>query len=285
VPLDYGGAQFWVPPSWLVENLGHCAGSNAAGVVYGGKLPGPACPHPPNELTLVKVFIHYGPGAPAIHRSQPSRTVTINGLRASVKSAHDGSLSVDTFGVHWTVRGPLAIRALGTLTKSPLDNALSGDQQAALPTGFRWHEFGGIRFAAPAGWATGHQSLWDYCSPAVTLGRVLLNSARDVPSTACIYGTPAPARYFVAQQGVVVGAGRYSPRSNGQPCFQETKGLRLYCIHEPEGFGTVYTLYLLPFGQKKATVMYIGIAGRGRIAKAIIDSISPDPSHLEPPIA
>jgi hypothetical protein len=280
VPLDYGAAQLWVPPSWLVDGRGRCAGSRSAGVVYGGKLPGANCALPPNELTMVKVFrspIYIDSPAPSA--SQPGKTVTINGLVANVGSEASGGLSVDVLGLHLTVRGAVAIRAVGTLTKSPLGNALSGSQQAELPAGFRWHEFGGIRFAAPAGWATEHRYLWGYCSPAVDPGKVLLNTATDVPSMACLYGVPDQARYFVAQQGVTVGAGPWAPGPNGQPCLPNTNGLRLYCIHGLEGFGTVYTLYLQPFGQKNATVMYIGIAGSGRIAKAIIDSISPVPAH------
>jgi hypothetical protein len=278
VPLDYGAAQFWVPPSWLVVNRGRCVGSKTAGVVYGGKLPRPDCALPPNELTMVKVFEGsvgslYN-ASPAPSASPRSRTVLINGFDANVRSAAGGGYAVDVLGLHLTVRGSVAIRALGTLRKSPLGNALSGTQQAALPAGFRWHEFGGIRFAAPAGWATERQYLWGYCSPAVYQGRVVLNAADDfAASTFCLYGTLA--RDLVAKQGVVVAAGPYTPSSNGQPCFHGMNGLRLYCLHYPEGFGTVYTLYLLPYGQKKATVMYIGIAGRGRIARAIIDSISP----------
>jgi hypothetical protein len=280
VPLDYGAAQFWVPPSWLVDGQGRCAGSKSGGVVYGGKLPGANCALPPNELTVVQVFsspVYLDSPAPSA--SPTGITVTINGLDANVESAASGGLSVDVLGLHLTVRGAVAIRAVGTLTKSPLGNALSGSQQAELPPGFRWHEFGGIRFAAPATWATEHRYLWGYCSPAVDPGKVLLNSASDVPSMTCPYGVPDQASYFVAQQGLAVGAGPYAPGPSGQPCFKNTKGLRLYCIHPPEGFGTVYTLYLQPFGQKKATVMYIGIAGRGRIAKAIIDSIGPVPAH------
>ena len=280
VPLDYGGAQLWVPPSWLVENRGRCAGSNPAGVVYGGKLPEANCALPPNELTMVKVLSSaIYQDSPAPSASPAGITVTINGLAANVEPAASGGLSVDVLGLQLTVRGATAIRAVETLTKSPLGNALSGSQEADLPPGFRWHEFGGIRFAAPAGWATKHNYLWGYCSPTVDPGKVLLNSASDVPSMACFYGLPDQARDLVAQQGVTVGAGPFAPGPNGQPCFKNTKGLRLYCIHPPEGFGTVYTLYLLPFGQKKATVMYIGIAGRGRIAKAIIDSISPVRGH------
>ncbi|HEY3902987.1 MAG TPA: hypothetical protein VGM14_03625 [Streptosporangiaceae bacterium] len=266
VPVDYGKAQVWVPPSWLVGSYA-CVGSTTQGVVYVGTTPDASCATPPNVLTLA---------GPKLNGS--ARIVRINGMTAKVRSAASGSLSVyvpDLGNMQLTARGPLAIRALGTLRPSPLVTALSGSPQAALPTGFRWHEFGGIKFAAPANWASRHGTVAAACSPSIAPDTVVLSTTPPIGGLLCAPYAPVPAGYLGGPQGIVVIAAPQASPPPARKCIASDREMRRFCAQPPDGLGTVYTLYLQPTGQKKATVMYIGVGGRGRFARKIIDSIRP----------
>jgi len=278
VPVAFGGLQIWVPPSWAIRSQGGCAGPSAAGVVYGGTEPRRGCALPPNVVRLSFVNIG-GPVCDAFTcpTTRPRGAFTINGLLVLPGPAAPGALSVDVVltGIRVTVSGPLARRALSTLALSPAYAVLAAGPKSALPAGWRWHVFGGIQFAAPAGWPVERTRGWDSCSPSVIPDTVLLSTANTSMQLPC-GPRPGLARFVGGQPGIVVGAGPLVPRPVGYLC----PGLLVrhgFCYDEPSAFGTVFTLFQRIRGQRKATIMYIGLSGTGITAQTIYDSIRPYP--------
>ncbi len=275
VAVDYGTAQIFVPPPWLVS-WGECAGSAQPGVVYSGGLPTTKCALPHNVVTLAS------PRFP----SGASRTVTINGLTAKVTAGADGGVSVyvPVLGnMRLNARGALAMKALGTLRRSPLAS-LGGRPRAVLPAGFRWREFGGIKFAAPAGWDDRHGTVSAACTVNVAPRTVQLTNSLPISGLDCAPLEAFRADYLSHAEGLVVMSGHAPPTPPASwPCVRSLYGLRLVCAQAPTGADTVYTLYLLPYGQRRATIMYFALGGSEETERAIIESIRPAPKHLAAP--
>jgi hypothetical protein len=280
VPLIYDNVQIWVPPSWVAETQGQCVRSGLAGVVYGGKAPKPDCARPPNVLRLVDLHIvepvDVTPSGPS---SIAPGTKSINGFAAYIKhtAGHGWSVYVPDLDVRLIAHGPLAVRALETLRGAPRVDYSDGPAVRPLPAGFRWHVFGGIKFAAPASWAVQRQPNWGFCWPGVNENTVVLSSAKVATGIGCLPHSGILALYAYAHLGISVAAGPQTP-STGEDCGT-VRGTRWICDYTPAGFNPVYRLYMRPPGQGKPTVIYVGAAGSGAIATKIIDSIHPAPRH------
>src|SRR5262249_56734418 len=78
----------------------------------------------------------------------------INGIPVTRLPNLRGTLSylVPSLRVQVTAVGPEARQVIGTLTRSPRAVALAPGRAFAVPSGWRWHHFGGINFAAPGAW-------------------------------------------------------------------------------------------------------------------------------------
>src|SRR5262249_31793453 len=120
------------------------------------------------------------------------------------------------------------------------------------------------------------------CAPDVDPDTVVLSPAPLVYGLACTPFSPIPARQLGRVQGVVVVAAPHALPPPAWSCIRSYREMRRFCAEAPDGFYTVYTLYLQPYGQQKPTAMYVAIGGRGDVARAIIDSIRPAPGHGAP---
>src|SRR5262249_52869487 len=102
------------------------------------------------------------PGEGQTHR----RTGQINGIPLlGVRPVARGyaSFLAPTLHVLITVRGPLANKVLGTLTRSPFSVVFEAGPRLSVPHSWRWRDFGGIRFATPAQWRTIKSRVWNPC--------------------------------------------------------------------------------------------------------------------------
>jgi hypothetical protein len=173
-----------------------------------------------------------------------------------------------------TARGPLARRVLGTLTRSPLSVVFAPGPEAAVPSGWRWHDFGGIRFAAPAAWPQERSVVWAGCPLAIQPVTVTL-----AKTTTAIAGSCSPGSFtagsLTAQPGVLVATGPFLqwPVPRGSPCHR-LHGLRA-CYSRPIYLGGVLDVSVYVPGRRRPTVVEIGLAGNGEVARTIYDSIRP----------
>src|SRR5262249_6910467 len=156
--------------------------------------------------------------------------------------------------------GPLAHRVLGTLTRSPLSVVFAPGPEAAVPSGWRWHDFGGIRFAAPPPWPQERSVGWAGCPPA-------LPPATSTPAKTTT-ATPGgwvsrslTAGSLTAWPGVIVATGPFLqwPVPRASPCHR-LHGLRA-CYSRPIYLGGVLDMSVYVPGSRRPTVVEIGLAG------------------------
>ena len=286
IPVDYGTAQIWVPASWPIDSTGGCVGSKPAGVMY-GNTPKKDCALPRNVLQIVSPVIDPGLNRWVIapRRLAHARRLEVNGLAVEVRPAVGQGLFVDVPGlnVRLIARGPVAIRAVGTLRRSLIADARP-QSRATVPAGFRWQEFGGIKFAAPAARPVRHGTIGAACEPLVAPGNVGLSSTEPIGGLLCAGFAIVHAGYLAHRSGVVVISlpVTHGPASHRLPpgsCARSYHKVGQFCVQELDGFNTEYTLYLYRPGQKKLSTMYVGLGGGGEVAQAIIDSIRPATGH------
>src|SRR5215472_11591116 len=132
--------------------------------------------------------------------------------------------------VRVTARGPLADRVIGTLTRSPRSVVLARGPEFAVPRGWRWHEFGGIRFATPAAWAVQRYHSWGGCGFNVVANTVWLNDATRLAVASC----PGPLETeggTAANPGIEVSSGRYGDAgfTPARAACRRTAGVRV-CV-------------------------------------------------------
>ncbi|MHB1930724.1 MAG: hypothetical protein ACYDEN_08705 [Acidimicrobiales bacterium] len=89
--------------------------------------------------------------------------------RAGRSPAAGTRWAVPRLHVQVTVRGAAALRVFDTLTTSPRAALLTAPL-GAVPPGWRWHRFAGVRFATPATWPTERTSMHNDCTSSVALG-------------------------------------------------------------------------------------------------------------------
>jgi hypothetical protein len=281
MPVYFGTIQIWVPASWPIDSTGGCVGSQPAGVMY-GDAPKKDCALPLNVLQIVDLRWNQDATRPVFppRRLAPARRLDVNGLTVVVKPTVSHGLSEDVPALHLRLnaRGPVAIRALGTLRRSPVADAAPG-LRAALPAGFRWYEFGGIKFAAPAAWPARHETVAAACYPRVEPGRVTLSSRDPIYGLLCAGFATVHAGYLAHKSGIVVLSLPVDRSLPARSCARSHRKVRQFCVQGLEGFGDEYTLYLRRPGQKKMATVYVGLAGGGEVAQAIIDSIRPAPAR------
>jgi len=270
-PIAYGHAQISVPPDWLVAPRPVCGRVGRGYVVIGSVstslvVRNPRCRQAPN-MAAIQVLT---PGQGQTHH----RSGQINGIPVlGVRPIARGYISflAPTLHVLVTVRGPLANKVLGTLTRSPVSVVLEAGPRLPVPHSWRWHDFGGIRFATPARWRTIKSRVWYPCRAAITSTQAveLVNATRAV-AFSCSSG-PGGVR---SGHGVVVGAGRYvSLHGPASHRCRSLHGLQA-CFVLP-GPGVPLELAVYVRGRHKPTVVDIGLIGNGVEARTIFESIRP----------
>jgi hypothetical protein len=180
-----------------------------------------------------------------------------------------------TLHVLITARGPLANQVFATLTRSPLSVVLASGPQAMVPPGWRWHDFGGIRLAAPRAWRVLRSNLWFTCWDVVypALSVELVTASRRVLMSCSV---PRDIAGFLRpSHGVAVGFGRYAGLydTSSEIGCRQMHGLRA-CLYWP-GPGRPLELAVFVPGQGKPTVVDVGLRGTGLEARTIVESIRP----------
>ena len=244
-PLPYLGAQISVPASWLIESsYASTCGGHVPGVVFLG------------EKAPKKTFRGQNCGR------LPANVVQLLPDRSA------------RFGVQLTARGPLAGQVIGTLTRSPRSVVLARGPAFAVPGGWRWNEFGGIRFATPASWAVQRYDSWGGCGYNVAARTVWLNDATKLRIASC----PAPAVTAggtAANPGIEVSIGRYGAAGyTATAAVCQMAGRARLCVLavQNDNWGLLDFLARVPGGRWPALIQ-LGLAGSGATARTIFDSI------------
>ena len=273
VPVDFGLAQISVPASWWYDSptWGWCPDNPIPGLVLAGEdhLPKKTCPHPASAASFASV-VSAGVEEIAYHRLKP---VLVNGIPVYVQA---GGLTywVQSLDAYVHASGPLARRVLHTLTWSPAAVAL-GTQTRVVPASWRWYSFAGLRFAAPPNLP--RQTTDDDlvgCPQAVPGLQpwVLLSTATNALSPSCIL-LSLRVSYIHYGDGVLVASGPYQsvplPKKS-YPC-RGLHGLRA-CVMSGTYGGVVEVIVAVP-GRSRPTLVDIGLAGNGMVARSILYSL------------
>jgi hypothetical protein len=272
-PVALGDAQVSVPANWLVTSTPQC-GRDAPGYVQLRGLSNdyivqnPRCQRPPDMVAIELV--------PKGQDQTRRRSGQINGVRVlRVQPAARGFASylAPTLHVVVSVKGPLANKVLGTLTRSPLSVVLARGRQFPVPRSWRWHEFRGIRFAAPGDWALvrdGHYA----CPFGLSPNAVILIPAGNRAMPRC-GGRLGTAGTLSARFGVTVTAGPYVSEGTAQFHGCTLRHRMRQCYSAPLFGGGVLHMTVFAPGRQRATLVEIGLAGDGMIARTIVESIRP----------
>lgn len=161
---------------------------------------------------------------------------------------------------------------------------LAQERHLAVPVGWHWHDFGGIRFAAPASWVIEREGLWNGCPYGVAPMTVLLN----IESLQSVFGCGKPPLAATSglaglfSTGVVVDAGRYAAAEiESAPTvapYMWLGGMRM-CVLQPGTNGMPLKVAVYPSESASPILVEIGL-GSYATAKTIFDSIGP-PADLE----
>jgi hypothetical protein len=188
-----------------------------------------------------------------------------------------GSLSylVPSLRVEVTARGPLASRVLATLTRSPLSVVLARRRPFPVPGTWRWLDFGGIRFAVPARWRLEQSSSWGTCFGAFSMDPTTVTlSTAERGGLSCPVTLDAVPLHAV-HQGVIVGAGRMASMNSAHyDGCRMLHGLRACYSASFYQDGLLDAAVFVP-GRHRPTVVEIGLAGNGTVARTIFESIGP----------
>lgn len=271
VPVAYGDAQISVPADWRIASRPVCGRVGYGYVVVGRVSANLVVRNPRCKQAANMAAIQLRPSGQV---QSGGRSGRINGIPVlSVRPPGRGFVSYLAPNLHVlvTARGPLASRVLGTLTRSPFSVVLAPGTKIPVPRSWRWHDFGGIRFATPAQWRTIKSRVWYPCWAAITSTEAveLVNATRAVAfSCSDVGGGMRPSH------GVVVGAGRYVSLHGpaGYGC-RSLHGLRA-CFAMPGPGGPLELAIYVP-GRHKPTVVDVGLEGNGTEARTIVESIRP----------
>ena len=279
VPVAFGDAQISVPATWWVlYDSPPCPTGSPPGEVFVSPPPGFfACPLEiaPGPSTTVR----FGPP------TSPLSTVlghpeVINGIFVyPYPTGPQSSYLVPSLGVEITVAGPLGQRVLHTLTWSPRSVLLEPGSSPAIPSSWQQVTFAGLRFSAPANWPVNRTQVTPglgaicgeqgvaFAGTTVTLS----TDARRAPLAFCPRMVPTPRQ---PENGVQVDSGlRTEPTvtlSLSAHC------LVLHGLTACPATSPAYSIIILRVnvpGRDKPVFVSIGLAGNGRVARTILDSL------------
>jgi len=278
-PVPYRRAQLSVPPLWLVESPRQLwCGPPRSGMIFVGIRPrfprGMDC-HLTANLAWILPAGHIPRG---IRHHRP--TAVIHGIAVyRLRGGPDSVLYlVPELGVRVGARGALARRVLATLTLSPLAVVLRRGPAGAVPAGWAWHRFGGVRFAVPRSWNLQRENQWATCGTGLVPRSLLLIDATRPPAVLpCPFPIPTAAAEQ-AQPGLTVVTGKYAAKSVSEDFArcEVRHGVRI-CLSSITGQGG-FSSGVLIFSvsrphQHAATFFLLGLAGSGTRARAVFGSI------------
>jgi hypothetical protein len=272
VPVDFGLAQISVPANWWYDSptVGWCLDKPIPGLVLAGEdhLSRNTCPRPAHAASFAYV-VSAGPVEIADHLWKP---ILVNGIPVYLQ-AGGFTYYVPMLDVSVHASGPSARRVLHTLTWSPLVVVLSR-QTRPVPVSWRWYTFAGLRLAAPPNLPkVTSDDITEGC-PGVVPGlapEVLLSTATRAAVRRCL--GPLPEVSFIHyNEGIVVASGPYQSVQlpKNLQCLR-LHGLRACAMSGTYG-GVVGVIVAVP-GRSRPTLVEIGLAGSGVVARTILDSL------------
>jgi hypothetical protein len=280
-PVPYRNAQLSVPGSWLVETAQQqsCGISRAGGMIFAGIRPalqkGSGCGLPARLAWIQPA----GPIGPGLRHRRP--TAVIHGFAVYRLAGGNGSARflVPALRVLVGVRGPQSGRVLATLNRSPVSMVLRSGSSGAVPSGWIWRRFGGVRFAVPRTWSVQRADQWATCGTGLEPGTLLLTDATRPPEPLpCPLQIPTAAA-DQAQPGLTVVTGRYAAESVGQHYgrCQDRHGARI-CLAAVTGQGGSYSGVLIfsvaRLHHRVAAYFLLGLPGTGTRARAVLGSVA-----------
>lgn len=274
-PVAFGDAQVSVPASWLLESIGTSCGPHIQGMAFVNQqieiqaFRAMGCQLAPNVVSIGPA-----PRGPAPRPGPATRVV--NGIPVTVATARPQTTRylLPELGVQVTARGPLARRVLATLTRSPLSVALATGPTSPAPRTWRWYNFGGVGFAAPASWpklTSTPYLCWPFIQPRSVALLTTRNTGVSCPAP------PGTAGWAAGQLGIELDSGQAAASQDVQ--IEPALCLRLHglraCISQQPGSLGWLTLSAFPPGASSPTIVRIGLAGSGVVSREILDSIGP----------
>jgi hypothetical protein len=275
VPVDYGDARLWVPPTWAVT-AGSCPPVSAPGWIQLGGPYRQLCP------------VYHGTiGAPRqdyvnVTTLRDTNTVgtikrVINTYAVYDRITHGPGGDYAVPALHVTIalgwRTPQNSRVLQTLGPSARLIALDPSAQKA-PNGWQHVEYGGLTIAAPSTWPAqdvagrigpgcellGHERVW--AGPPSLTAQCALTLTPPRPTDG-VWLDHTPITGAGIQQGEVL-HGNWGNR------------VEIRLLTDPS-YATIPELRMEVTVDEYTSELDIGLGRDGRIAKAILQSISASP--------
>jgi hypothetical protein len=278
-PVPWQRAQLSVPAMWLVESPQQlsCGFPQATGMIFVGVKPGFPKDYDCAVTASVAWVLPAGKLPKGITHRKP--TAVIGGIPVYRLSSVKGTAAylVPELGVRVGARGKSAARVLATLTRSPLSVVLSPGAAAAVPAGWTWRQFGGLRFATPRSESLQREDQWSTCGTGLWPDSLLLIDATKPPSyLPCPLEIPTASAYQ-AQPGLTVVTGKYAAKSVGESFArcQSRRGVRV-CLSSVTGQGGFLSGVLIFSASRPkhaATFFLLGLSGAGDSARAVFDSV------------
>ena len=279
-PVPYRRARLSVPGRWLVETPREIfCQPRSAGMIFTGAKPGipkgTGCGLTASYAWIVPAG-HIPPGL-----SHRKPTAVINGIRVYRRPSGPDSVLylVPELSVRVGAHGSLGRRVLATLNRSPLSVVLGKGRASPVPARWVWHQFGGVRFAAPRTWHRHRQTQWATCGTGVVPGSLALIDAIKPPlALPCPFPLPY-ADTFAAQPGLTAVTGKFAARSVGERFTRcQLRHRALICLAAVTGHGGFLSGVLI-FSVSRphhhpAAFFLLGLSGSGARARAIFDSMT-----------
>ena len=273
--MRYRDAQVSVPSSWVVQPAGGgiCGVTTHGGLLMGhslAALKASGCRLPATTVLMT----------PAASRLSSASGQLLNGFTVIRVSSGYGSISYSApaLDVEVTAVGPKARQVIATLTRSPLSVTLAGGPAYAVPHSWRWHSFGGVRFAAPGSWKLNRATTWGSCVNKLVFANAVHLSTAVRSGCNGGAGSEAPLAGSWAQlPGVSVGDGPAAVVQGPATHCLRLHGLRA-CIpaySDSGSYGDPLALEVYAPGRARPTTFEIGLAGTGAVPRTILDSIRP----------
>jgi hypothetical protein len=279
-PVPYRRAQLSVPGRWLVETPRELfCEPRSPGMIFSGARPGIP------KTTGCGLTARYAWILPAGHIPQRIRhrkpTAVIHGFRVYQRPSGPNSVLylVPELGVRVGAHGPLRMRVLATLNRSPLSVALGKGKASPVPARWARHHFGGVSFAAPRTWHRHSQTQWATCGTGVVpRSLVLIDAIKPPLALPCPFPLPDAAA-LAAQPGLTAVTGKFAARSVGQQFTRcQLRHRTRICLAAVTGHGGLLSgVLIFSVGRPHhhpAAFFLLGLSGSGDRSRTIFDSMT-----------
>lgn len=278
VPVVLGDAEISVPSNWYESYLFSCFLPGGSGYMPCQVSWAVSLGSSPNAGTW-SVYVKPFPSIAASLGPTKGTRAKVNGIVVfRARSDAGWTYTVPALHVQLTFDGANAEKLLKTLTFSPLAAVLSAGPPTLTPSSWRWHWFAGIRLAVPPSWRQAvNDKFGSDCRGLPLAGaanNVILSTDTDESLFSCsVTGTwriKAPADEVRVDADAA--EAQLAESAVSMPCLA-VHALKL-CPYQQPGLDL---LYVKVSGRALAhpLLLQLGLAGPGRAARAILDSIAP----------